>query len=222
MAYRSKTISLSDAVELIAESLGKEAGQDQRKFWRVARYELIEALRDGAIEAEGEHITVLSNQLLRCVEIRKVSRVWWAEAVVEPPLHVDLWKSGCISVNWVGGGSLVIGPWISPPSTDHLIEGAISVRRIRLEEAALLPIWPINDPGAEPAARATRRRSAEDDRRDAIVKLLETGRIPGKDIPWGVFYKEVRKLAGKDESVRGSGDESIKANARRILQRSCD
>jgi hypothetical protein len=103
-----------------------------------------------------------------------------------------------------------------PPPTDYAIDGAISVRRLRLEEKALLAIWPITS--AEPAGLANRRRSAEEDRGDAISKVLERGQRPGRDIPWGVFYRAVRELAGKEESIRGWGDESIKADTRRILQ----
>jgi hypothetical protein len=66
MAYRSKAVFLSDAAELVAESLGQESSREAEgqvpprlrygRLRREARYELIGALRDGAIEAEGEHI----------------------------------------------------------------------------------------------------------------------------------------------------------------------
>jgi hypothetical protein len=145
MPYRSKAVSLSDAAWLVAESLGRESGRDPREPIREARYELIQALRDGEIEAEGEHI-IATSDLLRRIEIRKVSRVWWAEAVVEPPYRVDLWKPGRVYLSWSGGGALVIGPWCSPPPAGHVIDGAILVRQIRLEEESLLAIWPIVEP----------------------------------------------------------------------------
>ena len=118
MAYRSKAVSLSEAAELVAESLGQESSREAEgqvpsrlrygRLRREARYELIRALRDGAIAAEGEHI-IASNDRFPSIEIRKVSRVWWARAVVEPPLHINLWKSGQIYVSWSGDGALVIG-----------------------------------------------------------------------------------------------------------------
>jgi len=217
MAYRAKTVSLSDAAELIAESLGQESGRNPRELTREARYELARALRDGAIEAEGEHIAVFPNDLLRRIEIRKVSRVWWAGIVVEPP-KVHLWKPGRTYIMWSGDGGVVIGPFSAPPPTGHMIDGAIAVRRIRLEEEALLAIWPITIPSSEPALVANRRRSAVDDRSNAISKVLERGKRPGSEIPWGVFYKQVRDLAGKEESTRGWSDESIKLDTARILR----
>jgi hypothetical protein len=147
MAYSSEAVSLSDAAELVAESLGRESSREEerlrhRLLIREARYELIRALRDGAIESEGEHI-IASNDGLPRIEIRKVSRVWWAQAVVEPPRHTNLWKPGHIYVMWSGDGALVIGPGCSPPPAGHVIDGATAVRRIRLEREALLAIWPI-------------------------------------------------------------------------------
>lgn len=148
MAYSSEAVSLSDAAELVAESLSQEPGQEAesqtrpRLLIREARYELIRALRDGAIEAEGEHIIASTDGFPR-IEIRKVSRVWWAQAGVEPPRHISLWKPGHVYVMWSGDGTLVIGPGCSPPPAGHIIDGATGVRRIRLEREALLAIWPI-------------------------------------------------------------------------------
>ena len=152
MAYLSKAVFLPDAAMLVAESLRGEGGREAESqagprlrhglLIREARYELVAALRDGAIEAEGEHVIAPNDRIPR-IEIRKVSRVWWAQAVVEPPLHVDLWRPGHVYVMWSGDGGLVIGPGCSPPSAGHVIDGATGVRRISVERETLLTLWPI-------------------------------------------------------------------------------
>jgi len=152
MAYSSKAVFLPDAAELVAESLGQESSREAEsqmpprlrygRLLREARYELIRALRDGAIEAEAEHI-IAPNDGFPCVEIRKVSRVWWTQAVVEPPRHINLWKPGHIYVMWSGDGILVIGPGCSPPRAGYVIDGATGVRGISLELETLLAIWPV-------------------------------------------------------------------------------
>jgi hypothetical protein len=98
-------------------------------------------LRDGAIEPEAEHM-IPSKDGFQRIEIRKVSRVWWAQAIVEPPHHVDLWKPGCVYIDWSGKGGLVIGPWGSPPPAGYVIDGATGVRRISLTWETLLALWP--------------------------------------------------------------------------------
>jgi len=152
MAYSSKAVFLPEAAMLVAESLGQEAGRDAEsqteprlrhgRLIRAARYDLIRPLRVGAIEAEAEHM-IPSKDGFQRIEIRKVSRVWWAQAIVEPPHHVDLWKPGCVYIDWSGKGGLVIGPWGSPPPAGYVIDGATAVRRISLELEALLALWPI-------------------------------------------------------------------------------
>jgi hypothetical protein len=252
MAYSPKAVLLSDAAILVAESLGQESGREPRASIqerypiREARYELVQALRDGAIDAEGEH-RIASDDRVPRIEIRKVSRVWWARAIVEPPRRVDLWKPGGVYVSWSVGGALVIGPWCSPPPAGHAIDGAIAVLRIRLEREALLAIWPIaelsrersqtagapetvDDPegrrerqanGETPTARRRRHGPAPtaDKIKEAGQTLIDEGYVPAETVSWKEFETMLWQKLTIGAGARGYSRDSIQNALRPLLQK---
>lgn len=208
MSYTSKLLSLADGAQLVSESIAL----GDRLAIRKARYELVAILRDGGVEAEGEHMLTLGNGRTKILGISKVSRSWWTSAIVEPPHRTEFWSEpGCTYVNWHFGGGVTVALG-DPP-----IDGATYVRDVRIREDALLTIWPIGQTMAAPVVSDCRVQRFRCDRGSAIRKVLKL-KQPAIDTPWKSFCKAVREEAGVNDSSRGWSDETIEDETRKIMR----